>query len=68
MLVFCMVMFTVLDNGKATRFVNSNANGAYDQQAPREVFKGSTVIDVNINAIASGEGMSLGRYTVKEGI
>lgn len=71
MLVFCMAMFTVLDNGKAANFVKSNENVAYDQQVPREIFKGSTeskqVIKVNINAIPSGEGVSLGRYTVEKG-
>ena len=70
-LVFCIVVFTVVDNGNAKIFLTLNDNIAYDTKEPREIFKGSAeskhVIDVNVNAIASGEGEHLGRQTLKEG-
>ncbi len=71
MLVFCTVIFTVTGNGKAANSITPNDNVTYDEKEPREIFEGPTeskrVVDVGVKFMASGEGVSLGQYTLKEG-
>lgn len=64
-MVICVTLFTVVDNGKAAN------NIAVDKAEIIEPFKGPAeskyLIDVDVDSIASGEGVNLGQYTLEEG-
>lgn len=65
MVVICVAVFTAVDNGKAANHI------MVDKAVQIEPFKGFTeskhIVEVDVDSMVSGEGVSLGQYRLEEG-